>query len=75
MMRNKFAQSDLSGCGLTWQGINLDEQCLTIKRSIRYDGSKHRYVIGPTRQKKVRIVDFGVTLTEILKKTTSYLSA
>ena len=25
-------------CGLTWQDINLEEQCLTIKRSIRYDG-------------------------------------
>ena len=55
-------------CGLTWQDINLDEQCLTIKRSIRYDGSKHKYIIGPTKRKKVRIVDFGDTLTEILKK-------
>ncbi len=29
-------------CGLTWQDINLEEQCLTIKRSIRYDGMKHK---------------------------------
>lgn len=54
-------------CGLTWQDINLEEQCLTIKRSIRYDGTKHKNIIGPTKRKKVRIVDFGDTLTEILK--------
>lgn len=36
----------------------LEEQCLTIRRSIRYDGSKHKYIIGPTKRKKVRIVDF-----------------
>ena len=54
-------------CGLTWQDINLEEQCLTIKRSIRYDGTKHKNVIGTTKRKKVRIVDFGDTLTEILK--------
>ena len=53
--------------GLTWQDINLEEQCLTIKRSIRYDGTKHKNVIGTTKRKKVRIVDFGDTLTEILK--------
>ena len=51
-------------CGLTWQDINLEEQCLTIKRSIRYDGMKHKNIIGPTKRKKVRIVDFGDTLTE-----------
>ena len=54
-------------CGLTWQDINLEEQCLTIKRSIRYDGMKHKNIIGPTKRKKVRIVDFGDTLTEVLK--------
>ena len=25
-------------CGLAWQDVNLEEQCLTIRRSIRYDG-------------------------------------
>jgi integrase len=55
-------------CGLTWQDINLEEQYLTVRRSIRYDGSRHKYVIGTTKRKKVRIVDFGDTLTAILKK-------
>ena len=54
-------------CGLAWQDVNLEEQCLTIRRSIRYDGSRHKNIIGPTKRKKVRIVDFGDTLTEILR--------
>ena len=45
----------------------MKEQYLIIKRSIRYDGAKHKYIIGPTKRKKVRIVDFGERLTEILK--------
>lgn len=39
-------------CGLTWQDINLEEQYLTIKRSIRYDGARHKNIIGPTKRKK-----------------------
>ena len=27
-------------CDLAWQDVNLEEQCLTIRRSIRYDGSR-----------------------------------
>ena len=55
-------------CGLTWQDINLEEQYLMVKRSVRYDGAKHKTIIGPTKRKKVRTVDFGDTLTAILKK-------
>ena len=54
-------------CGLAWHDVNLEEQCLTIRRSIRYDGSRHKNIIGPTKRKKVRIVDFGDTLAEILR--------
>ena len=54
-------------CGLAWQDVNLEEQCLTIRRSIRYDGSRHKNIIGPTKRKKVRIVDFRDTLAEILR--------
>ena len=42
-------------CGLTWQDINLEDQCLIIKRSIRYDGTKHKNVIGTTKRKKVTV--------------------
>ena len=55
-------------CGLTWQDINLEEQYLTVRRSLRYNNIRHKYEIGATKRKKVRIVDFCDTLAEILKK-------
>lgn len=54
--------------GLTWQDINLDEQYLTVRRSIRYNGARHTTEIGPTKRGKVRTVDFGDTLTDILRQ-------
>jgi len=54
-------------CGLTWQDINFEEQYLTVRRSIRYSNATHSHEIGPTKRKKVRVVDFGDTLTDILK--------
>ena len=27
-------------CGLTWQDINLEEQYLTVRRSMRYNGTR-----------------------------------
>ena len=45
--------------------MNLEEQCLTIRRSIRYDGSRAQNIIGPTKRKG-KVVDFGDTLAEIL---------
>ncbi len=55
-------------CGLTWQDINLEEQYLTVRRSVRYNGATHKTEIGPTKRKKVRIVDFCDALAEILRK-------
>lgn len=54
-------------CALTWQDINLDEQYLTVRRSIRYNGARHKTEIGATKRKKVRTVDFCDTLAAILK--------
>ena len=54
--------------GLTWQDINFEEQCLTVRRSVRYNGATHKHEIGLTKRKKVRTVDFGDTLADILKK-------
>lgn len=54
--------------GLTWQDINFEEQCLTVRRSIRYSSATHKHEIGSTKRKKVRIVDFGNALADILKK-------
>ena len=55
-------------CGLTWQDIDLKEQHLTVRRSIRYNGSRHKTEIGTTKSKKIRTVDFGDTLKVILQK-------
>lgn len=55
-------------CGLTWQDINLDEQVLTVHRSIRYNGRRHQYEIGTTKRAKIREVDFCDTLAKILRE-------
>lgn len=55
-------------CGLDWQDINLEEQYLTVRRSMRYNQMRHKIEVGPTKRKKVREVDFGNVLTDILKK-------
>ena len=54
--------------GLTWQDINLEKQYLTVRRSVRYSSARRKTEIGPVKRKKVRVVDFGDTLAEILKK-------
>lgn len=55
-------------CGLSWQDIDFEEQYLTVRRSMRYNQTRHKIEIGPTKRRKVRQVDFGNVLTEILKK-------
>ena len=54
-------------CGLTWQDINIEEQYLTVRRSMRYNGARHKTEIGATKRKKIRTVDFCDTLAAILK--------
>ena len=54
-------------CGLSWQDINLEEQYLTVRRSMRYNGARHKTEIGATKRKKIRTVDFCDTLAAILK--------
>lgn len=55
-------------CGLTWQDINLDEQYLIVRRSMRYNGVRHKIEIGVTKRNKIRTVDICDTLTAILRK-------
>ena len=54
-------------CALTWQDIDLGEQTITVRRSMRYNGTRHKTEIGPTKRNKVRTVDFCDTLAKILK--------
>ena len=55
-------------CALTWQDIDLDNQCLTVRRSMRYNGKRHKTEIGTTKRKKIRTVDFCDTLAALLRK-------
>ena len=54
-------------CGLTWQDIDLKEQCLTVRCSMRYNSVRKKTEIGPTKRKKIRTVDFCDTLADILR--------
>lgn len=55
-------------CALTWQDIDLKEQCLTVRRSMRYNGTRHKLEVGATKRKKIRTVDFCNALAEILQQ-------
>ncbi len=55
-------------CALTWQDINLTEQCLTVRRSMRYNSVRKKTEIGPTKRRKIRTVDFCDTLAAILRE-------
>ena len=54
-------------CALTWQDIDLKEQTITVRRSMRYNGARHKMEIGTTKRNKIRTVDFCDTLAAILK--------
>ena len=54
-------------CALTWQDIDLKEQTITVRRSMRYNGARHKTEIGTTKRNKIRTVDFCDTLAAILK--------
>lgn len=46
----------------------MDNQCLTIRRSMRYNSTRKKMEIGPTKRKKIRTVDFCDTLAAILRE-------
>ena len=54
-------------CALTWQDIDLKEQTITVRRSMRYNGARHKTEVGTTKRSKIRTVDFCDTLATILK--------
>lgn len=55
-------------CGIAWNDIDLEEQYLTVRRSMTYSNIRNGTVIGPTKRKKIRTVYFGNTLANILKQ-------
>lgn len=52
----------------TWQDIDLNEQYLTVRRSVKHNKTRHKLEIGTTKRNKIRTVDFCDTLAEILKQ-------
>lgn len=54
-------------CALTWQDIDLEEQYLIVRRSMRYNSIRYRVEIGSAKRSKIRTIDFCDTLAEILK--------
>lgn len=54
-------------CALTWQDIDLKEQCVTVRRSIRYNGATHRVELSTTKRAKIRTVAFGDNLAALLR--------
>lgn len=52
---------------VTWQDIDLSEQIITVRRSMRYNGARHEVEVGTTKRSKIRTVDFCDTLAAILK--------
>ena len=55
-------------CGLTWQDIDLANMCLTVKRSMYYDMETKCWELKVPKSNKPRVIDFGESLAEILKK-------
>lgn len=53
-------------CGLTWQDIDFDKQQIVVRRSMRYNSKRHKTEVGATKSKKIRTVDFGDKLKNIL---------
>ena len=45
--------------GLAWDDIDLEKQCMTVRRSLGYSSSRKVSSLGPTKTKKTRTVDFG----------------
>ena len=54
-------------CGLTWQDIDLQNQCLTVKRSMYYDIETKCWELKAPKSNKPRVIDFGDSLCAILR--------
>lgn len=55
-------------CSLAWTDIDLDEQYLTIRRSVTYSKTRKVLEIDTTKRAKTRTVDYCDTLATILRK-------
>ena len=54
-------------CGLTWQDIDLNNMCLTVRRSMYYDIETRCWELKAPKSNKPRVIDFGESLSSILR--------
>lgn len=55
-------------CALTWDDVHLKEKYFLIQRTMYYNNATHQIEISMPKGNKSRIVDFGVTLADLLEK-------
>ncbi len=53
-------------CGLSWEDIDMERRCLTVRKSLRYNGATHRMELSTPKSGKARMVLFGEKLHKIL---------
>ena len=54
-------------CALTWQDIDLKEQTITVRRSMRYNGARHKTEVGTTKRSKIRTVVLAAHLQHLCR--------
>ena len=54
-------------CALTWQDIDLKEQTITVRRSMRYNGTRHKTEVGTTKRSKIRTVVLAAHLQHLCR--------
>ena len=52
---------------MTWKDMNLEAQCMTIRRSMTYDHRRKKIEVGTTKRNKICKVNFCDTLADLLK--------
>jgi integrase len=55
-------------CGLTWDDIDFDSNCIYVRRSMYYDVDNKCWELKVPKSGKPRTIDFGPTLASILKR-------
>lgn len=59
--------------GLTWQDINFEEQYLTIRRSVCYNGATHKHEIGSTKRNFVNFYEYTFSSYQTLLLPVPYI--
>lgn len=55
-------------CGLTWDDVDFENQCIYVKRSMYYDSNTRCWELKTPKNGKSRVIDFGDSLCKILQK-------